>query len=177
VNMFMTPRYVVTALFVRSDLISAAKIGRSNPWADAQQRALSAPFTNFGLKSPFSKKEYDPLFMIEVGERSLGYSRVFETKRLALMWLLTLVEKQDVYGYWRNGAPVGPFGTPEEYKGADQFVDQIIVHCEKALTVRGAAEAALKRVQSHFDEPLCYWNRAVHGGKIFDGVSKALATE
>jgi hypothetical protein len=69
-------RFVVTAIFVRPDLISAAKIGRSNPWADAQKRELSAPFTNFGLKSPFGTNELDPLFMVEVGEQSLGYSRV-----------------------------------------------------------------------------------------------------
>lgn len=175
--MFLNPKYVVTAIFVRPDLISAAKIGRSNPWTDAQRRALSAPFTNFGLKSPFSKKELDPLFIIEVGERPLGYSRVFETKRLALNWLLTLVEKRDVYSYWRHGAPVGPFGTPEEYKSADQFVDRIAVHSERAFTARGAAEAALRRFHKHFDEPLCYWDRTAHGTKIFDGVSKALATK
>src|SRR5260370_12041862 len=156
---FVKLRYVVTAVFVRPDLISAAKIGRSNPWADAQQRELSAPFTNFGLKSPFGKNELDPLFIIEVGERPLGYSRVFETKRLALNWVVNLVERRDVYGYWRLSVPIGPFGTPEEYKSADQFVDRIAVHSERAFTARGAAEAALKSFQRHFYEPLCYWDR------------------
>jgi hypothetical protein len=176
VNMFLSLRCVVTAFFVRPDLISAAKIGRSNPWADAQQRALSAPFTNFGLKSPFGTNELDPLFIIEVGERPLGYSRVFETKRLALNWLVTLVEKRDVYSYWHLGAPVGPFGAPEEYKSADQFVDRIAVHSERAFTARGAAEAALKRFQRHFDEPLYYWDRTARGTGILDEIKEAIAT-
>lgn len=114
--------------------------------------------------------------MIEVGERPLGYSRVFETKRMALFWLAALVEKRDVHGYWHLGAPVGPFGAPEEYKNADQFADRIVVHSERAFTARGAAEAALKRFQRHLDEPLCYWDRTAHGIGVLDETKKALAT-
>ena len=76
----MKLRCVVTAIFVRPDLKYVARIGRSNPWADAQKRELSAPFTNFGLKSPFGTKELEPLFMVEVGEQPLGYSRVLRLK-------------------------------------------------------------------------------------------------
>jgi hypothetical protein len=156
-------------------LISVAKIGRSNPWADAQHQALSAPFTNFGLKSPFSKQESDPLFLIEVGERPLGYSRVFDTKRLALNWLVDLVEKRDIYAYWCLNAPIGPFGTREEYEAADQFADRIAIHSERAFTAKGAAEAALKKFQSHFDEPLCYWDSTARGMDVLDEVKRAIA--
>jgi hypothetical protein len=173
--MFLSLKYVVTAIFAKADLISIAKVGRANPWADAQQKALSDPFANFDTKSPFDKKELDPLFIIEVGERPLGYSRVFETERLALNWLVTLVERGDVYSYWRLGVPVGPFGTPEEYRSADQFVDRIAIHSERAFTMRGAAQAALKSFQRHLDEPLCYWDRTDRGTATFDEIKKTLA--
>jgi hypothetical protein len=90
--------------------------------------------------------------------------------------VVTLVERRDVYGYWHLSGPIGPFGTPEEYKGADQVVDRIAVHAERAFTARGAAEAALKSFQRHFDKPLCYWERTAHGMGILDEIKQGLAT-
>jgi hypothetical protein len=168
-------RSVLTALFVRPDLLPAARIGRSNPWADALDQERSAPFTNFGLKSPFGKGELDPLFFVEAGDRPLGFSRVFETERLALNWFVRLVERRDVYGYWRQDLPVGPFGKPEEYKLADQAVQAITIHSCRAFTARGAAESALSSLKKHFDAPALSWNRSPQGDEVLANIKSFLS--
>jgi hypothetical protein len=93
---------------------------------------------------------------------------------MALNWVVDLVEKRDIYGFWRLNAPIGPFGTRDEYKSADQFVDRIAVHSERAFTARGASQAALKSFQRHFDEPLCYWDRTARGKGTLDEIKQAL---
>jgi hypothetical protein len=165
----------LNAFFVRPDLLPAARIGRSNPWTEALNRERSAPFTNFGLKSPFEKGELDPLFFVEAGDRPLGFSRVFETERLALNWFVRLVERRDVYGYWRQDLPVGPFGKPEEYKQADQFVQAITIHSCRAFTARGAAENALDNLKKHFDVPTLSWRPSSEGDEVLANIKSFLS--
>ena len=144
----MKQRFVVIAIFVRPDWLGSAKIGQAIPWSTVNHETPSAPFTNFGLKSPFLKREIDPLFMVEANGLPIGYARVFETQRMAEFWFEALVEKRSPLAYWCTDIPIGPRGSLEDYKSVAQFVRWISIISVRTFTSRGGAESALKNFQS-----------------------------
>ena len=67
---------------------------------------------------------------------------------MAAGWFDRLVERRDVWGYWRANLPIGPMGTPEQYKSADQSVQRMGVFSVRAFTARGAVESAFERFRA-----------------------------
>ena len=142
-------RFVVIAVFVRVDALPLAKVGRSNPWAAMQDAEFNSPFTSHGLKAPFPNQECNPLFYLEQRDLPIGYVRVFDDYRgMAESWFQRLIDREDVWAFWSKNMPVGPLGEPEQYKSADQFVEQVNLLPVRAFTARGAAKAALKGLQA-----------------------------
>jgi hypothetical protein len=142
----MRKRFVAIILFARFDQIDRARIGRPNPWRHINP--IHDLFERWQIKSPFSKKELDPLFLIEsdfLPEWPLGYAKVFDHQNYGGHWMTEVFEKRNAWGYWDNNLPIGPGAEPERYKGAEQFAKSASLFEVRAFSPRRAAELGLLR--------------------------------
>jgi hypothetical protein len=134
----MKQRFIVISIFLEG-YGRTAQVGLKDP--NISRSRVDDLFESVGVDPPFGGKvEIDPMWYVMVGDRPVGYVRVFDEERWARKWFSELRDQTDIWACWYKGFPVLWMREPKPER-ANQFVSSMALCTVRAFTAHGAAKS------------------------------------
>jgi hypothetical protein len=134
----MKQRFIVISIFLEG-YGRSAQVGLKDP--NISRSSVDDLLDSLGMNRSFhSKVEIDPMWYLMVGDRPVGYVRVFDEERWARKWFCELRDQTGIWAYWYKGFPVLWMREPKP-ETANQFVSSMALCSVRAFTAHGAAKS------------------------------------